>query len=479
MITLQTPGTGFDDFESRIALGLCRVALDCVEPDKVTLEESFDRYLVHVDIDEAKKEDLAKSLGWWCLRLLSNEDFLGQKIGLRPRWREQQSKGIANFGMDAQKEQAFKEIFQKYLDENQRMRKGSQDSCCGHGYQKEEKIFGALEEVFSPQLGQPPKRNKVTNQKTLDLCPSCGILGLLGTASFQLIISLRRTGTTVKEKYFMMPRFKGKINGETLLGYIATVKHIRPSLYDVPANSAILALLSSYPHLSRVMQTANKTELYPTFFISRADTGGNVRRYGHFEEKAVGNEVLFLGNKDFGSYNVALAQRAYRRAEDKPELLGLLSKTLQFKQPQDAVSFYREYASVTEGKALVYKESTRFITKEVLKMEEKLIDDPNIGAVASMLRFFVRERKFGYVDNLRSSRSPEEFEKHVLSALRDAASIHSKPEDTKTPDEKKLRLPNETNIREFLRLLQGGKFEDVKTLVCLLAFSYWRKEEEK
>jgi CRISPR type I-A-associated protein Csa5 len=477
MITLQTPGTGFDDFESRIALGLCRVALDCIEPNKLTLEESFDRYLIHIDMDEARKDDLAKSLSLWCLRLLSDEGFLGQNIGVRPRWRQQQAMGVATFGMAAQKGQAFQDIFQKYEGVTQRTRKGSQDSSCGHEYPKEEKIFGALEEVFSPQLGQPPKRDNITNQKTLDLCPSCGVLGLLGTASFQLIISLRRRGTTVMEKYFMMPRFRGEVNGESLLSYIATVKHIRPSLYDVPSNSAVLALLSYYPHLSRVIQIT--VGQYPTFFVSRADTSGNVRRYEHFEEKKVEDEIRFLGNKDFGSYNVALAQKAYRFTEDKPELLGLLSKTLQLKQPQDAISFYREYASVTEGKLLVYNESTLYVLKEVLKMEESLIDDPNIGAMAAMLRYFVRDRKYGYVDNLRSSRSPEEFEKYILSALRDAASIHSKPEDTKTPDEKRLRLPNEANIREFLRLLQGGKFEDVKTLVCLLAFSYWKKEEEK
>jgi hypothetical protein len=468
MITLQTPGTGFDDFESRIALGLCRVALDCVEPDKLTLEESFDRYLVHIDMDEAKKDNLTKSLSLWCLRLLADEEFLGQKISIRPRWRKQQASRISNFGMDAQKEQAFQDIFQKYEGVNQRTRKGSQDSSCGHAYQ-EEKVFGALEEVFSPQLGQPPKRDDITRQETLDLCPSCGVLGLLGTASFQLIISLKRRGTTIMEKYFMMPRFRGEINGESLLSYIATVKHIRPSFYDVSVNSAVLALLSSYPHLSRVMQT--KERQYPTFFVSRADTSGNVRRYEHFEEKPVEDEIMFLGNN---SYNVALAQKAYRFSEDKPELLGLLSKTLQLKQPQDAISFYREYASVTEGKSLVYRESTRYVLKEVLKMEESLIDDPNVGAVASMLRYFVRDRKFGYVDNLRSSRTPEEFEKHLLSAQRDAASIYHADRS----DKPKPFMPSETNIRKTLQALNDvGKFEEAKTLICLLAFSFQDKKE--
>lgn len=468
MITLQTPGTGFDDFESKIALGLCRIALDCVEPEKVTLEESFDRYLVHIDIENDKMDSLVKSLSWWCLRLLSDEVFLGQKISLRPRWRNQQAEGIADLGISLNNKMGFDQIFQKYLSENQSLRVGSQDSACGH---REDGIFGALEEIFSPQLGQPPKRNNIVNQKTLPLCSSCGVLGLLGTASFQLIVSISRRGKIIKEKYFFMPKFRGSIRGDVLLSYIATVKHIRPSLYDIPANSALLALLSMYPHLSRIF-ISNA----PTVFVSRADTSGNVRRYADFEERNIESEMAFLGEKKSGSYNVALAQNTYRHVDDKPELIGLLSRTLQFKQAQDAVSFCREYVSVTEGKQIVYKESVKYIAKEVLGMDEKLIDDPNIGAIASMLRFFVSKQKFGYVDNLRGSRTPEEFEKHLLSAQRDAASIYSKPNDKKDREEKCLFLPNENNIREVLKLLEKN-FEQVKTLTCLLSFSYWKKEE--
>ncbi len=94
--------------------------------------------------------------------------------------------------------------------------------------------------------------------------------------------------------------------------------------------------------------------MVPSFFVSRADTSGNVRRYASFEERTIEDEIAFLGNKEFGSYNVALAQNAYRHSKDKAELLGLLSKILQLKQNQDAVSFCREYVSMSKGKQLVY-----------------------------------------------------------------------------------------------------------------------------
>ena len=112
-------------------------------------------------------------------------------------------------------------------------------------------------------------------------------------------------------------------------------------------------------------------------------------------------------------------------AEDKPEVLGLLSKTLQFKRNEDVISFIGEYVSVTEGKQLIYKESTKYIAKEVLGMDEKLIDDPNIGAISSMLKLFVSKQNFGYVDSLRGPRTPEEFE-NIFLLIGMLLSIYSK-----------------------------------------------------
>lgn len=468
MITLQTPGTGFDDFESRIALGLCRVALDCVDPEQVTLEESFDRYLVHINIEENRDNDVAKSLAYWCIRALSDQNLLLKTPGFRPLHLDKQATGVADLGISIINRPAG--ILEPYISNaSEHNRKGAHDSSCGHG----KGMFGSLL-AFSPQLGQPPKRNNPSHQVTLELCSVCGALGLLGTAGFQTGIPVNRNGRLTKERYFFMPRFRGRTTGATLQSYIAGAKHIQPRLNSVPTNSALLALLSFYPHIGRIVQGhLTKAPVLPTFFVARADSSGNAPRYQHFEERNVDNELMFLGDNP---YNVALAQRAYRYAEDKPELLGLLSKTLQFNQNQDAVSFCREYVSMTEGKQLVYRESIEYIAKEALGMEDRLIDDPNIGAVASMLKYFVRERRFGYVDNLRSSRTPEEFEKHLLSAQRDAASIYYGTKDDK--QRPYIHMPNETNFRETLKILNKNDFERIKTLICLLAFSFSDKKEE-
>lgn len=466
MIVLQTPGTGFDDFECRIALGLCRVALDCVEPELLILEENFDRYLVHIDMEENRKGEVAQSLGYWCIRTLADRNLLLKTPGFRPLHLDKQARGVADFGIFIKKEP--EKILERYrLDAPERIRKGAHDNTCGHG----EGMFGALL-AFSPQLGQPPKRNNPSHQITLKLCSTCGALGLLGIASFQTGLQVSRNGKFTKERYFFMPRFKGRTTGDVLQAYIAAVKHIQPRLNSIPSNTALLALLSLYPHIGRIIQKNLAKSSIPAFFVANADSSGNAPRYQHFEETNIEAELTFLGDNP---YNVALAQSSYRRVEDWPELLGLLSKTLQFRQCRDALSFCREYVSVTEGNQLIYWESAKYLAKEVLDMDEKLIEDPNIGAVASMLRFFVSKQKFGYVDNLRGSRTLDEFEKQLLSAQRDAASIYGKPDDKKDKDEKWLYLPSDNNIREFLKLA-GKNFEQVKTLTCLLAFTYWKKE---
>lgn len=479
MITLQTPGTGFDDFESRIALGLCRVVLDCAEPEQVILEQVDDRYVVYIDIENPIKINEALSL--WIIRNIASEDFLQKIPGTRPKeifdgmteykntgkriLRKGHASKLASFGSKI-KNNALS-ILDLYSEKSIRNpRRGAHDNTCGHEISK---ILGAIL-TFSPQLGSPPVRNNpVRSTEPPDVCPYCASLALIGLASFQIGVTVSRNGRFTKEKYFFIPRFRGKTNGNTLLSFIAVIKHVQPRLVSVPTNTALLALLSIHPHLCRTFQAASIL----TLFVANADRDNRgTSRFQHFEEKNIDGELMFLGDNP---YNVALAQNAYRYAEDKPELLGLLSRTLEFKLNQDAVSFYREYGSITEGRQLVYKEVTKYIAKEVLGMDQKLIDDPNIGAIASMLKFFVSKQKFGYVDNLRGAKNPEEFEKHLLLAQRDAASIYSKPDDKKDKEERWLFLPNDNNVRELLKLLEGN-FEKVKTLTCLLAFTYWRKE---
>jgi len=482
MITLQTPGTGFDDFESRIALGLCRVALDCVEPEQVTLEESFDRYLVRIDIGENKSIGIGKALSIWGIKVLSSEDTLNKIPGFRPKeiYDHTNKKGKLTIGYSTKmakfSQNLFKDpmsILSNYLTtSSDRKREGAHASTCGHT--DSEPIFNATLGM-SPQIGKPYKRNNITNQINLHLCASCGALGLLGTTSFQTRVPVSRNGRLTKECYFFMPRFRCQTTGSVLQSYIAGAKHIQPRLNNVPTNSALLAILSSYPHVGRIIQKhLEKASILPTFFIARADTSGNAPRYQHFEERNIDAELMFLGDNP---YNVALAQSAYRYTEDKPELLALLSKTLQFKRNQDAVSFCREYVSTTEGRQLVYKESVKYIAKEVLDMDEKLIDDPNIGAVASMLKYFVSKQNFGPVDYLRGSQTPGEFAKYLLDAHRKAAGIYSKPDEKKKEEEKWLFLPTENNVREVLKLSESN-FEQVKILTCLLAFTYWRKEDK-
>ena len=154
MITLQTPGTGFDDFESRIALGLCRVALDCVEPEQIILEEKDERYVVRIDIDDNQK--IGEALSLWILRSISSEDFLQKIPGTRPKEiydgvtkykktgksvkRKGHASKLSDYGIQIRKDPL--KIIELYAESFSReLRRGAHDTICWHAIEARLNVF--------------------------------------------------------------------------------------------------------------------------------------------------------------------------------------------------------------------------------------------------------------------------------------------------------------------------------------------------
>ena len=96
-----------------------------------------------------------------------------------------------------------------------------------------------------------------------------------------------------------------------------------------------------------------------------------------------------------------------------------------------------------------------------------------IKKVSDMLQYFVRERNFGYVDNLRKARDADEFAKLLLDAQREAQSAMLDPKKQAKP-----YLPGQSTIQNMLLLVNDNEkqFHSVQTLVALLAFTYYKKE---
>jgi len=458
-----TPGTGLPDFEMRIALGLCAAALNVVEPERVKLKEEDDRYAVELLHASDASVSLAKGLGWLCQNRLADQALLLRTPGFRPLHLEKQAKGIAEFG---KKLTDGKVNLGKFIGVNVRKRMGAHDYACGHTDSTDEKIFGALL-AFSPQLGQPPKRNNPTHQITLPVCPYCGALGLAGVALFQIDVSISNPDRSKKERFFFLPHFQGEISGTTLAQYLAATKHIRGNLEDIPTYASTIALLGLYPHLMDAIGDSMNS-----FYVGRLDSSGNVPRYGYCVEQLAQMEILFLDIL----YNRAFVQRCYRM-EVRGELLGFLARSLQENDVKSAINLARTYASATEGKAMLPWSTTEFFIKEVGKVDRMLLEGEKfrvIKEVADMLQYFVRERNFGYVDNLRKASDADEFASLLLDAQRDAQSVMLDPKRQSN----KPYLPSQSTIQHLLQIVGEGEkqFKSVQTLISLLAFTYYKKE---
>lgn len=461
--TFYTPGTGLPDFEMRIALGLCAAALNSVDPEKITLIEQFDRYEIRISTNSNSSNFLTNGLGWLCQNKLADQSLLLRTPGFRPLHLDKQAEGVASFGNQLLKGLVnLEEIF----SDKSGKRMGAHSSACGHAVSKEEKIFGALL-AFSPQLGQPPKRDSATYQITLPICPYCGVAALAGTNFFQIDISISSTNRQKKERFFFLPHFKGEIKGELLIQYLSAAKHIRGNLEDIPASSGLLALLALHPHL--IMPLEGSVD---AFFVSRIDSSGNAPRFGFQVEQAAQTEIRFLK----AIYNRSLVQKCYRE-DDRNKLLGFLSRALQSGESTALIDFAKSYSSATESKALLPWSTTEFFIMEVLKMDKTLLEGDAfkvIKEVADMLQYFVRDRNFGYVDNLRKARDADEFARLLLDAQRDAQSAMLDPKKQYKPF-----LPGQSTIQKLLKLINENieQFQAIKTLIALLAFTYFKSQE--
>jgi len=226
-------------------------------------------------------------------------------------------------------------------------------------------------------------------------------------------------------------------------------------------------LLALHPHLVEPLG-----DFVATFFVNRVDSSGNAPRYGYQVEQTAGTEIRFLN----AIYNRALVQNCYR-SNDRSLLLGSLSQALQSGEPTAILDFARAFVSSTDAKAMLPWSTTEFFAREVSQMNKTLLEGEKfkvVKEVADMLQHFVRDRNFGYVDNLRKARNADEFARLLLDAQREAQSAALDPKK----QDKKPFLPGQNTIQRLLQLVNENseQFQAVQTLIALLAFTYYRRE---
>jgi len=95
-----------------------------------------------------------------------------------------------------------------------------------------------------------------------------------------------------------------------------------------------------------------------------------------------------------------------------------------------------------------------------------LEDDWNaVRDLASMFRYFVRNRKYGYVDRLANAYNPRVAEITIREALREARSAFDQNE--------KVHLPSEDNVKRVIELI--NKDLSIAGLLAALSLAFPEK----
>ena len=469
MLSLETPRTGLIDGEAKIAWGLARVLLECLEePQQMTMIPQPDHYRLEVE-GTVSPQDFRHAFLTWCIRVLSSEPKMRDTPGAPLKYFEDYCQRLRDFP------QYFSEldIMGFYLPprplpiEKKSFHKVNR---CHHNNESFDQMKGCkLKRVIlfsSAHIGKPYKRNRAGAASNIRLCPLCNALSLIGARTAQKSIRLGNRGIVA-----ITPLIISSITGDDYIKLISAINYLEEWINEIPINSVMLVLLARAPHLAEVSSGINLT-----LHLALIEAQKRVSSTSLIPLKPLAD---YISHKSFNTY---IASRAYSRhaRTDLRTLLYLSDLLLSrdyARQRWLAYAFARQYIvneNSQKGEVCnyIYPQTTNYILKEVLKMPPELITDQHLRSATNMLRYFVRERKFGYVDNIRNARTPQEFKKEFLLALREARSIF----EGSKPGEARPHIPSERDIEHILKLIEEH-LEEVKTVMALFALSFPARKE--
>jgi CRISPR type I-A-associated protein Csa5 len=97
-------------------------------------------------------------------------------------------------------------------------------------------------------------------------------------------------------------------------------------------------------------------------------------------------------------------------------------------------------------------------------ISQSVIENSSLASLAKTLIYFIRERKYGYADDIRNAREDSrDFEETIAKMLREAR--------LRLEQKEKIHIPKESEIQEVFKLANMD-FEATKTALVILAFSF-------
>ncbi len=475
MIELYTPGTGFPDLEAKIAYGLAAVGLEVT--DEVGIEAKPGFFIVQIDSrDERAINEAFKVL---VKRLLASTHMFNELPGI-------QSQNLSNY-LTVDEKGNLKERLLNYnlvsifsyrepvpvffrsdkLCHHQEVPKfgksSDKDDVKSKGSKGSE---GGLILVASTHAGKPYARNSAQTRSNTTLCEVCGYLTVIGFSKF---VFQNKNG---KKSITVMAIPAGRLSSNSLKTLMAAQKITRKKWLsgDIPARTVPLALMSKFTSIPDAIRNDDFT-LHISVFSSE-------RRVDEFSQQPDESTKKFI------SAHPQNAATVERLLEKNPAVTAInaLYDALTTKTLVDISRFARLYVQETSKNNyvnLIYPKTANYLLKEVGMIPEKIINDEAINSLASTLRYFVKKRNYGYVDNIRNARyESRDFEETIAKMLREAA-IRRNPKTGRDEDNEYVPMPNDEQVRRIFELASKSEgFNQVKTALAILAFTYEKEKEE-
>lgn len=458
-ITLYTPATGFPDLEAKIAYGLARVGIEAFGMEKVSIQDSGGFYTVTIDIHENEFSSLENTFNLLCKRLLSSSYIPFSTPGIAGRSAD--SIGVTEneiFSLDIYKSIVF----------NAENRKS--ENVCRHGNKSVSNIIGiAVSTSFhnkrdgldvqlqykNPKDKTSPKLpRRPTNPK--NICKSCALLSLLGTWYASFIFSI------ADREVIAVPIPKVKITGSTLQEIFALQHQIRKNWFNQEIPQVLIPMIL----LSKIPSSADILEGFDLFVAVLS------RQQGYHVDGLflipIENYLDFIRQTPYNiaTIDILLRKEAFNSLQ---ELNNAIYNCEITSLPKFARLYVQE-TSTNNFTNLLYPETSKYLLKEVAMISSEIIENTALGSLARTLRYFIRQKKYGYADNIRNARKEsKDFEDTIAKMLREGR--------LRLEQKEMIHLPTDEEMKEVFRLTNQD-FDKTKTALVILAFSFPARAEE-
>ncbi|MCX7974838.1 MAG: type I-A CRISPR-associated protein Csa5 [Candidatus Aminicenantes bacterium] len=450
-ITLYTPATGYPDLEVKIAYGLARVGIEVSGMEKVSINNEGGFYSIKIEDDGIGK--FSEAFNLICKKVLSSKYIPFLTPGIKGRSAESIPITFEeSYSLDIYDGLTFSRANKK------------SENACGHEGNRIGNIIGFTMSTsyhhtrdgidVSFQLGIP---RRPTNPK--NICKTCALLSLLGAWYATFIFNL------LDREVIVIPVPKANLYGKNLQEIFSLQHQIRKWDLGLKLPQILVPLV----FLSKLPSSA---EILKSFDLIVGVLNDQKGRQGyHVDGLFLIPIEKYLNYFRESPFNIAVVDKLIKK-QSYASLIEL-NKTLRLYDKESVLNFSRLYMKETSDNNyinLLYPETAKYLLKEVAMIEQSIIENSSLSSLARTLRYFIRQKKYGYADDIRNSRSgSKDFEETIAKMLREGR--------LRLEQKEKIHLPTEEEMKEVFRLANEN-FEATKTALVLLAFSFPSKPDE-